>query len=187
MFGAGDLRFVVLQLISDKPSHGYEIIKSIEERLGGTYAPSPGIVYPMLTMLEEMGWASSVTEGTRKLYSITDEGSKALAEIQEDGTLAANGLRGSIHRLGAKLLGLPSCNGWTHWYFCDGEAGDRFDQCGSRGCDRRHSSRVGRRPALRAATAHAVCAWRRRLVSPSGAIRTCSCSAGSRPPQNGHV
>lgn len=80
MFGAGDLRYVILQLISEKPSHGYEIIKSIQERLGGTYAPSPGIVYPMLTMLEDMGWASSVTEGTRKLYSITEEGSKALAE-----------------------------------------------------------------------------------------------------------
>lgn len=80
MFGAGDLRYVLLQLISEKPSHGYEIIKSIEERLGGTYAPSPGIVYPMLTMLEEMGWASAVTEGTRKLYSITEDGAKALAE-----------------------------------------------------------------------------------------------------------
>ena len=79
-FGAGDLRYVILQLISEKPSHGYEIIKSIQERLGGTYAPSPGIVYPMLTMLEDMGWASSVTEGTRKLYSITEEGAKALAE-----------------------------------------------------------------------------------------------------------
>lgn len=80
MFGAGDLRYVILQLISEKPSHGYEIIKSIQERLGGTYAPSPGIVYPMLTMLEEMGWASAAAEGTRKLYSITEEGTKALAE-----------------------------------------------------------------------------------------------------------
>jgi DNA-binding PadR family transcriptional regulator len=80
MFGAGDLRYVILQLISEKPSHGYEIIKSIQERLGGTYAPSPGVVYPMLTMLEEMGWASAVSEGTRKQYTITDEGAKALAE-----------------------------------------------------------------------------------------------------------
>jgi DNA-binding PadR family transcriptional regulator len=80
MFGAGDLRYVILQLISEKPSHGYEIIKSIEERLGGTYAPSPGVVYPMLTMLEEMGYATASTEGTRKLYSITEEGTKALAE-----------------------------------------------------------------------------------------------------------
>ena len=80
MFGAGDLRYVILQLISEKPSHGYEIIKSIEERLGGAYAPSPGVVYPMLTMLEEMGFANATTEGTRKLYAITEEGSKALAE-----------------------------------------------------------------------------------------------------------
>ena len=79
-FGAGDLRYVILQLISEKPSHGYEIIKSIQERLGGMYAPSPGVVYPMLTLLEEMGYATVVTEGSRKLYTITDEGSKALAE-----------------------------------------------------------------------------------------------------------
>src|SRR5271154_6023455 len=79
-FGAGDLRYVILQLISEKPSHGYEIIKSIQERLGGSYAPSPGVVYPMLTMLEEMGHATVVADGTRKLYTITEEGSKALAE-----------------------------------------------------------------------------------------------------------
>jgi len=59
-FGAGDLRYVILQLISEKPSHGYEIIKSIQERLGGSYAPSPGVVYPMLTMLEEMGLQSAI-------------------------------------------------------------------------------------------------------------------------------
>lgn len=81
-FEAGDLRYVILQLISEKPRHGYEIIKSIEERIGGGYAPSPGVVYPMLTMLEEMGHASVVQEGTRKLYAITEEGTKALAENQ---------------------------------------------------------------------------------------------------------
>jgi DNA-binding PadR family transcriptional regulator len=80
MFGAGDLRYVILKLIAEKPRHGYEIIKSIQERLGGGYAPSPGVVYPMLTMLEEMGYATVVTEGARKLYTITDEGSKSLAE-----------------------------------------------------------------------------------------------------------
>ena len=79
-FGAGDLRYVILQQIAEKPSHGYEIIKSIQERLGGTYAPSPGVVYPMLTMLEEMGHATVVSEGARKLYTITEEGSQSLAE-----------------------------------------------------------------------------------------------------------
>src|SRR6202789_4440257 len=80
MFGPGYLRSVILQQISEKPSHGYEIIKSIQERLGGAYAPSPGVVYPMLTMLEEMGHATVVTEGARKLYTITEDGSKSLAE-----------------------------------------------------------------------------------------------------------
>ncbi len=80
LFGAGDLRYVILQLIAEKPSHGYEIIKSIEERLGGAYAPSPGVIYPMLTMLEEMGQATLVSEGARKLYSATEEGLKSLAE-----------------------------------------------------------------------------------------------------------
>jgi DNA-binding PadR family transcriptional regulator len=80
MFGAGDLRYVILQQIAEKSSHGYEIIKSIQERLGGAYAPSPGVVYPMLTMLEEMGHATVVSEGSRKLYTITEEGSKSLAE-----------------------------------------------------------------------------------------------------------
>jgi DNA-binding PadR family transcriptional regulator len=79
-FGAGDLRYVILQQIADKPSHGYEIIKSIQEQLGGMYAPSPGVVYPMLTMLEEMGHATVVSAGARKLYTITEEGSKSLAE-----------------------------------------------------------------------------------------------------------
>jgi DNA-binding PadR family transcriptional regulator len=83
MFGSGDLRYVILQLISEKPSYGYEIIKSIQERLGGNYAPSPGVVYPMLTMLEEMGHASVIPEGTRKLYTITEEGAKSLAENKD--------------------------------------------------------------------------------------------------------
>ncbi len=80
MFGAGDLRYVILQLLAERPSHGYELIKAIGERMGGHYQPSPGVVYPMLTMLEEMGHATVTTEGTRKLYAITEDGHKALAE-----------------------------------------------------------------------------------------------------------
>ena len=80
MFGAGDLRFVLLRLIEEKPRHGYDLIKSIEERLGGGYAPSPGVIYPMLTMLEEMGQATVEMDGSRKLYAITDAGRAALAE-----------------------------------------------------------------------------------------------------------
>jgi DNA-binding PadR family transcriptional regulator len=81
VFGHGGLRFVLLQLIADKPSHGYELIKAIEERLGGRYSPSPGIVYPTLTLLEELGCVSvdSAEGGGRKRYTITDTGREFLA------------------------------------------------------------------------------------------------------------
>jgi|SRR5436190_3531748 len=72
--GADDLQLVILALLVDKPYHGYEIIKALEERSGGFYSPSPGMVYPALTYLEELGYASIEAEGTKKLYRITDEG-----------------------------------------------------------------------------------------------------------------
>lgn len=74
-FAHGDLRLVILNLIADKPRHGYEIIKAIEDAVGGAYSPSPGTIYPTLTLLEEMGYVTvSPTEGGRKLHTITDEG-----------------------------------------------------------------------------------------------------------------
>lgn len=80
-FDNGELRLVILQLIADKPSYGYEIIKAIEERLAGGYAPSPGVVYPTLTMLEEEGYATvTSTEGNKKLYAVTDLGREYLQE-----------------------------------------------------------------------------------------------------------
>ena len=81
MFEQGDLKFVILQLLEEKPRHGYEIIKDLEERSGGRYAPSPGTVYPTLTLLEEMGYATGAAEpGGKKVYAITDEGRKYLTE-----------------------------------------------------------------------------------------------------------
>lgn len=75
MFEQGDLRYVVLSLLGEKPAHGYEIIRAVEERFGGVYAPSPGIVYPTLTLLEEQGFIAVVeTDGPRKLYGLTDAG-----------------------------------------------------------------------------------------------------------------
>jgi DNA-binding PadR family transcriptional regulator len=80
-FDNGELRLVILQLVADKPSYGYEIIKAIEERLSGGYAPSPGVVYPTLTMLEEEGYAAvSSTEGNKKLYAATESGLEYLKE-----------------------------------------------------------------------------------------------------------
>jgi DNA-binding PadR family transcriptional regulator len=78
IFASNDLRFLLLDLIAEKPSHGYELIKAIEEKFGGAYSPSPGIIYPMLTLFEETGLATVANEGTRKLYSITEEGKKEL-------------------------------------------------------------------------------------------------------------
>jgi DNA-binding PadR family transcriptional regulator len=78
-FDTGHLRLVILQLIAEKPSYGYEIIKAIEERLSGGYAPSPGVVYPTLTMLEEEGLATvTSTDGAKKLYAATEQGKEYL-------------------------------------------------------------------------------------------------------------
>src|SRR5437763_13926005 len=81
MFEQVDLRFVILHLLSEKPRHGYEIIKAIEERFGGMYSPSPGVVYPTLTLLEELGHATvTAAEAGKKLYAITEAGTAFLAE-----------------------------------------------------------------------------------------------------------
>jgi len=80
-FDQGDLRFVVLKLIADQPSHGYELIRAVEQAAGGAYSPSPGVIYPTLTLLEDLGYVSvSETAGSKKLYTITPEGEAFLAE-----------------------------------------------------------------------------------------------------------
>jgi DNA-binding PadR family transcriptional regulator len=80
VFESGDLRILLLAVIAEKPSHGYELIKEVEERLGGGYSPSPGVVYPTLTWLEELGYATVETKGGgKKLYGITEEGRAYLA------------------------------------------------------------------------------------------------------------
>jgi DNA-binding PadR family transcriptional regulator len=85
MFKPGELRLVLLKLIADQPRHGYDLIQSIEEMTGGAYAPSPGVVYPTLTMLEDMGFiAEQATEGSRKAYAATDEGRAHLDERREE-------------------------------------------------------------------------------------------------------
>lgn len=76
----GDLRWLVLHLIASQPRHGYEVIKAIEDETGGNYAPSPGVIYPTLTFLEETGLVVSETQGSKKLYSLTGEGKAALEE-----------------------------------------------------------------------------------------------------------
>jgi DNA-binding PadR family transcriptional regulator len=83
----GDLKMLILHLINEKPRHGYEIIKAIEDLAGGAYAPSPGVVYPTLTLLEELGQVISTTEGSRKSFAVTEDGKAALAASQDAVTM----------------------------------------------------------------------------------------------------
>lgn len=76
--GSADLQLVLLALLAEKPSYGYELIKALEERSGGFYIPSPGMIYPALTYLEELGYATVEIVGSRKLYRITDDGAAYL-------------------------------------------------------------------------------------------------------------
>lgn len=101
MFEQGDLKLVILRLLEEKPRHGYEIIKELEERSGGRYAPSPGTIYPTLTMLEEMGYAAPSEEGGRKVYTITDEGRKYLGANQT----TVDDVFERLSELGASIFG----------------------------------------------------------------------------------
>jgi DNA-binding PadR family transcriptional regulator len=83
MLAQGDLRLLALALIAEQPRHGYEIIKVLEDKTEGWYAPSPGIVYPTLTYLEEAGYVTAETSGAKKLYSIT-AGGRAYLDANRD-------------------------------------------------------------------------------------------------------
>ncbi|GAB4355414.1 MAG: PadR family transcriptional regulator [Kiloniellaceae bacterium] len=82
IFDHGELRLVVLALIAEHPRHGYDIIKAIEDRLAGSYSPSPGVIYPTLTLLEEIGHATVAESAGKKLYAITEAGRAFLAGQQ---------------------------------------------------------------------------------------------------------
>jgi DNA-binding PadR family transcriptional regulator len=117
MFDAGALRYIVLQMIADQPRHGYEIIKEIEQRVGGGYSPSPGVIYPLLAMLEDLGHVVVTPDGNKKLHEITPEGRAFLdenrgfveaitARMADGGRHGGHGthghgggIRGSLHEL----------------------------------------------------------------------------------------
>jgi DNA-binding PadR family transcriptional regulator len=94
-----DLQLLILALIAVKPSHGYEIIKALEERSNGFYAPSPGVIYPALTYLEEIGYATVAADASRKLYSPTESGLAFLKERKE----IADAMLSQIERVGQKM------------------------------------------------------------------------------------
>src|SRR5271155_1886936 len=103
-FGAGDfpggrkldaidIQLVILALLAERPVHGYELIKTVEERSGGFYTPSPGVIYPALTYLHEIGHTSVEQQGTRKLYSITPEGKAHLEANRANAEAILDALR----------------------------------------------------------------------------------------------
>ena len=97
--GSADLQLVLLALLAERPSHGYELIKALEERSGGFYSPSPGMVYPALTYLEEVGRASVEADGAKKLYSITQAGRDYLEANRE----AADAILGQFAFIARKM------------------------------------------------------------------------------------
>lgn len=111
---AGDLQLIILALLDQKPRHGYELIKELDERSGGFYSPSPGMIYPALTYLEEIGYATVEAEGAKKLYSITETGKTHLAANRPltDSMLAQLGrIASKMDRVRHMFSGEPAADG----------------------------------------------------------------------------
>lgn len=101
-FQKGDLKYVILDLLKDKPRHGYEVIRELEEMSHGLYTPSPGTVYPTLQMLEEMGYAEAAERDGKKIYTITEEGLAFLDERKDSADEVRSHMR---HRWSFKNIG----------------------------------------------------------------------------------
>ena len=108
MVADGDLRLIVLALLEEAPHHGYEIIKALEEKSSGIYSPSPGVVYPTLTYLEEAGYATAASQGNKRTYTITDAGRDHLAEHRE----ATDAILAEMDRFGRKMA---RARAWSDW------------------------------------------------------------------------
>jgi DNA-binding PadR family transcriptional regulator len=102
-FQKGDLKYVILDMLKDKPRYGYEIIRDLEEQSHGFYKPSAGVVYPTLQMLEEMGYASSAERDGKKVYTITPEGNHFLVERSDSADEVRSYIR---HHWNSKNIGL---------------------------------------------------------------------------------
>ena len=113
MIGDGELRLVVLVLLAEQPRHGYDIIKALEERSQEAYSPSPGVVYPTLTYLDEAGYVSASAEGNKKVYAITDAGRAYLDQHRD----AADGVLAAIAAVGEKMARARA------WFYREGDSG----------------------------------------------------------------
>lgn len=109
MLADGDLKLITLSLLAEAPRHGYDIIKALEERTSGIYSPSPGVVYPTLTFLEEAGYAASAADGNKKVFSITEAGQAHLADNRE----MIDGVLDHLERFGRKMAKARDWFGWN--------------------------------------------------------------------------
>ncbi|TPK72480.1 PadR family transcriptional regulator [Mesorhizobium sp. B2-3-3] len=109
MLADGDLKLITLSLLAEAPRHGYDIIKALEERTSGIYSPSPGVVYPTLTFLEEAGYAVSSSEGNKKVFSITEAGQAHLADNRE----MIDSVLEHLERFGRKMAKAREWFGWN--------------------------------------------------------------------------
>ncbi len=141
MLADGDLRLIALALIEDGPRHGYDLIKALEERSSGIYSPSPGVVYPTLTFLEEAGYATSAADGNKKVFSITEAGKAHLEENRD----MVDGVLEQIERFGKKMA---KAREWFDW---SDDAQDRRGRHDDRHAARREFHTVKHR--IRAALA----------------------------------
>lgn len=94
LFKKGDMKYVILDLLKDKPSHGYELTMALEERFQGLYSPSAGTVYPVLQLLEDMGYVTAKTSEGKKTYTITESGKQFLEDQKETTARIGERLRG---------------------------------------------------------------------------------------------
>jgi len=115
-FQKGDLKYIILDLIRDKPRHGYDIIRELEEQSHGLYKPSPGVIYPTLQMLEEMGHAQSIEQEGKKVYSITEEGLQFLAKQKDiaDGVRSQMKKRWGFRNIGRMALVMKEYHALEH-------------------------------------------------------------------------
>ena len=162
-WASGDLQLVLLALLAERASHGYELMKALEERSGGFYSPSPGMIYPALTWLEEVGYASVAADGAKKLYSITEAGREHLRQNQE----AADAMLSQLEHIGRKL-------GRVREVFAGFEDEETAAQLrGGVGASRTQAGAARRARRLPAgADAHRADPRRRRQDPPSGLQRT---------------
>jgi DNA-binding PadR family transcriptional regulator len=125
MFESGEVKFVILRLLKDKPSHGYEVIRALEEKFGGLYKPSAGTVYPTLQLLEDEGYVRVVETDGKKVYHVTAEGAKYLEEhrdvldeiidrVRETVRDFTGGGAAEVHQAFAHLAGITFKRAWHH-------------------------------------------------------------------------